>query len=45
MFSVLGFAFAYILDIHIITIMYDFCLLPAYFGYTITKVWNLERQM
>jgi hypothetical protein len=39
---VLGFAFAYVSNIHNINIFYDFCLLPAYFGYITTKVriWN-----
>jgi hypothetical protein len=43
--SALGFALAYILDIHIIMILNDFCLFPAYYGYIIVKVRNLERQV
>jgi len=39
-FSVLGFALAYILNIHIIIILNDFCLFPAYFGYVIINVWR-----
>jgi hypothetical protein len=30
-------------DIYIIVILYDFCLLPAYFVCIIVDVWNLER--
>jgi hypothetical protein len=41
-FSVLGFAFAYVSKIHIIMILYDFCLLPCYINVNIR---NLERQM
>jgi hypothetical protein len=44
-FSVLGFVFAYISNIQIFMILYDFCLFPACFGYIIVKVRNLERQM
>jgi len=42
-FSVLGFAFAYISNIHITMILYDICLLPVYFCYIIVNVWNFER--
>jgi hypothetical protein len=33
-YSMLGFAFACILNIHIIMILNDFCLFPAYFGFS-----------
>jgi len=42
MFSVLGFALAYTLNIHIIMILNDFCLFPAYFGYVIVNVRQLQ---
>jgi len=41
-FSVLGFAFAYVSNIHIIMILYDFCLIPAYFCYRIVDKWSFE---
>jgi hypothetical protein len=44
LFHTLGFASLYILNIHIIMIFNDFCLFPAYFGYIIIKVRNLESQ-
>jgi hypothetical protein len=44
MFSVLGFGFAYVSNIQIIVILYDFCVLPAYFSYKIVDVWNFERR-
>jgi hypothetical protein len=44
-FFVLGIAVAYILNIHTIMILKNFCLFPAYFGSVIMKVRNLERQM
>jgi hypothetical protein len=40
-FPALGFAFPYVSNIHIIMILYDFCLLPAYFGYIVADVRNL----
>jgi len=44
-FSVLGFVFTYISNIQTIVILYEFCLFPAYFGYIIINVWNLECQI
>jgi hypothetical protein len=44
MFPMLGFVFAHVSNIYIIVILYDFCLLPAYLGYVIVNVWNLELQ-
>jgi len=43
-YSVLGFAFAYVSNIHIIMVLYDICLLPVYFCHIIVNVWNSERQ-
>jgi hypothetical protein len=45
MFSMLGFAFAYVSNINTVMILYDLWLLPAYFGYIIVNIWNLEHQM
>jgi len=44
-FPALGFAFAYVSNIYIFMLLYDFCLLPAYFFYIIVNVRNFERQM
>jgi hypothetical protein len=44
-FFMLGFALAYVLNIHIIMILNNFCLFLAYVGYIIIKIRNLERQM
>jgi hypothetical protein len=40
-----GFRFCYVSNIHIIVILYDFYLLPAYFCYIIVNVRNFERQI
>jgi hypothetical protein len=44
MFSVLGFAFACVSNIHIFVILCDFWLLSAYFCYIIVNIRILERQ-
>jgi hypothetical protein len=41
----LGFVFAQVSNIYIIVILYDFCLLPAYFCQVIVNLRNLERPM
>jgi hypothetical protein len=45
MFLVLSFTFSYASNIHIIMILYDFCLFPAYFRYEIIYIRNLERHV
>jgi len=44
-FSALSFSFAYVSNIHIIMILYDFCLFHAYFGHIIVNVRNWEREV
>jgi hypothetical protein len=44
-FSVLGFALSNVVNIFIFMILDDFCLLPAWPGYVIINVQNLEILM
>jgi len=44
-FPVLGFPLAYVSNIYIIMILYDFRLLPACFCYIILNVRNFKSQM
>jgi hypothetical protein len=40
-----GFALSNVVNILILMILYDFCLLPAWFCYVIINIQNLESHM
>jgi hypothetical protein len=44
-FSVSGFALSYAVNMFVLMILYDLCLLPAQFSYIIVYIWKVESRV